>query len=99
MPRRRAAVVVADFDTELVVLVPEERMAHHLDEGLSLVLDSCDGVTATADVVAEVAQATGSPTDEVQLWLKKSLQTLDELNMLEGASAATLGEGNAHEPA
>jgi hypothetical protein len=83
MPRKRAEVMVADFDTELVVLVPEERRTHHLDEGLSLVLDSCDGVTPTADVVDEIAAGTGATTEAVQSWLKQSLETLDELSMLE----------------
>ena len=61
MPRKRADVMVADFDTELVVLVPDERQAHHLDVGLSLVLDSCDGTTSTAAVVAEVALGDRDP--------------------------------------
>jgi hypothetical protein len=97
MPRKRAEVMVAAFDTELVVLVPDERRTHHLDEGLSLVLDSCDGVTPTADVVTEIAAGTGATTEAVESWLKRSLETLDELTMLErtdaqGAGSDTLGE-------
>lgn len=87
MPRKRDDVMVADFETQLVVLVPEERRAHHLDEGLSLVLDSCDGVTPTAAIVAEVADGTGSPVGVVEEWLKCSLETLDELNMFVSARA------------
>ena len=83
MPRKRADVMVADFDTELVVLVPDERQAHHLVVGLSLVLDSCDGVTSTAAVVAEVALGTGTAVDAVESWLAETLVTLDRLNVLE----------------
>jgi hypothetical protein len=83
MPRRRADVVVADFDTELVVLVPDERVAHHLDEGLSLVLDSCDGTTSTASVVAEVALGTGTAVDAVESWLAQTLTTLARLNVFD----------------
>lgn len=86
MPRKRQEVVVADFETELVVLVPEERKAHHLDVGLSLVLDSCDGTTATASVVAEVVSATGETIDVVESWLADTLATLEQLNVLDGAS-------------
>jgi hypothetical protein len=82
MPHRRAEAIVADFDTELVVLVPEARQAHLLDEGLSLVLDSCDGVTSTADVIAEVAEATGDLPDAVRAWLRQALDQLTDLNML-----------------
>ncbi len=83
MPRKRADVMVADFDTELVVLVPDERQAHHLDVGLSLVLDSCDGATSTAAVVAEVALGTGTAVDAVESWLAETLATLERLNVLE----------------
>jgi len=88
LPRKRPDVMVADFEAQLVVLVPDERQAHHLDEGLSLVLDSCDGVTTSATLVAEVAEATGSDAGIVASWLAESLATLDALNMLEPASAA-----------
>lgn len=83
MPRKRVDVMVADFDTEVVVLVPEERLAHHLDVGLSLVLESCDGATSTAAVVAEVALGTGEAIDAVESWLADTLATLDRLNVLE----------------
>jgi hypothetical protein len=82
MPRKRDEAMVADFDTELVVLVPEVRQAHLLDEGLSLVLDSCDGSTATADVIAEVVDATGESPEAVAAWLRQALGQLDELQML-----------------
>jgi hypothetical protein len=44
IPAKRPDVLTADFETELVVLVPEQRTAHRLDEGLSLLLDASDGV-------------------------------------------------------
>jgi hypothetical protein len=82
MPRKRDEALVADFDTELVVLVPEAREAHLLDEGLSLVLDSCDGVTPTADVVAEVVAATGDDRTHVAAWLAECLRRLEALGVL-----------------
>lgn len=82
MPSKRDDVMVAEFDTELVVLVAGERMAHHLDEGLSLVLDSCDGETSTASVISEVAAATGDSTDAVEEWLNHALGQLESLDML-----------------
>ncbi len=86
MPRKRDQVMVAEFDTELVVLVPEHKQAHHLDDGLSLVLDSCDGQTPTAEVVAEVADGTGEPVDAVERWLVGSIEVLHNLEMLEAGS-------------
>ena len=83
MPRKRDEVMVAEFDTELVVLVPGVRMAHHLDTGLSLVLDSCDGETPTATVIAEVAEATADEPEAVSAWLHSALNELKTLDMLE----------------
>jgi len=83
MPRKRADAMVADFDTELVVLVPEARLAHLLDEGLSLVLDSCDGVTPTAAVITEVVDATGESESQVALWLADCLRQLADLGIVE----------------
>ena len=82
MPRRRDEAMVADFDTELVVVVPEARLAHLLDEGLSLVLDSCDGATPTAAVVAEVVEATGEDPAAVERWLADCLRQLIELDIV-----------------
>lgn len=88
MPRKRDQVMVADFDTELVVLVPEDRRSHHLDEGLSLVLDACDGMTTTASLVAEVAEATGADTVQVEAWLRDALHQLRQLDILETGSGS-----------
>jgi hypothetical protein len=82
MPQKPDDVMVAEFDTELVVLVPGARMAHHLDEGLSLVLDSCDGSTPTAAVIAEVADATGDSNETVEEWLRRTLDQLEALDMV-----------------
>lgn len=83
LPHRRSDVLVADFDTELVVLVPEERRAHRLDEGLSLILSTCDGTTATDTFVAEIAEATGDPTSDVEAWLRDGLEQLAALKILQ----------------
>ena len=82
MPMKRPDVLTADFEAELVVYVPADNKAHHLDAGLSLVLSSCDGATATADFVAEVATGTSRSTTDIESWLETSLASLAELGML-----------------
>jgi len=49
MPCKSADAMVAEFDNELVVLIPEARLAHLLDECLSLVLDSWAELPPTGD--------------------------------------------------
>ena len=81
MPAKRPDVLTADFETELVVLVPEQRTAHRLDEGLSLLLDASDGVTPTADVVTEVCAATGQVEADVRRWMEDGLRQLTALDV------------------
>ena len=83
LPARRADVLVADFDTELVVLVPERLRAHHLDEGLSLVLDACDGHRTSAAVVEEVMTATGTARATVEAWLLDAIRQLTALDLFD----------------
>lgn len=83
LPRRRTDLMTADFETELVVLVPDQRRVHHLDEGLSIVLDSCDGNTRVPDLVQEVAGATGVTPSQVEVWLADSLDRLADLALLD----------------
>lgn len=83
LPRRRTDLMTADFETELVVLVPDRRRVLHLDEGLSIVLDSCDGETTAASLVEEVATATGDTAGQVERWLSDALDRLDDLALLD----------------
>ena len=82
MPAKRPDVLTAEFETELVVLVPEQRTAHRLDEGLSLVLDACDGATRSADVVAEIVSGTAQEHAAVCRWLTDGLRQLADLGIL-----------------
>ena len=81
MPAKRPDVLTADFETELVVLVPEQRTVHRLDEGLSLLLDASDGVTPTADFVAEVCAATDQVEADVCRWMEDGLRQLRALDV------------------
>ncbi len=88
LPSKRPDVLVADFDTELVVLVPGQRRAHHLDEGLSLVLDACDGHTSSRSVVDEVMTGTGAAQETVETWLLDALRQLAALDLFEPPEAS-----------
>jgi hypothetical protein len=83
MPRKRDDVMVAEFDSEFVVLVPDVRKAHHLDEGLSLVLESCDGLMLTSELVDEVANGADEDPATVAEWLEASIKQLEVLGVFE----------------
>jgi hypothetical protein len=83
MPTRAPDVEVAEIDGELVVLVPSERRAHHLDPLLALVFDACDGVTPLASVVAEIAEATSTSADEVTDRVGRAIQLLRDRHLVD----------------
>lgn len=82
MPARRSEVMVADYDTELVVLVPDTRLTHHLDVGLSLILDACDGVTLSKDLINEIATATASDVAVVRGRILDALRQFESLDII-----------------
>jgi len=82
MPARRTEVMVADYDTELVVLVPHTRLTHHLDVGLSLILDACDGVTRSQDLIDEIAVATASDSGVVRQRVVEALRQFESLDII-----------------
>jgi hypothetical protein len=83
MPRKRDDVMVAEFDSEFVVLVPDVRKAHHLDEGLSLVLESSDGLMLTEALIDEVANGADEDPATVRSWLEASIKQLEVLGVFE----------------
>jgi hypothetical protein len=86
LPSKRLDVLVADFDTEFVVLVPEQRKAHRLDSGLSLILSSCDGTTTTAALLDEIEQTTGDQRPDLERWLHSGLAELRQLGVFAAAT-------------
>ena len=69
LPARRAGLEIAEFDTEFVVWDPKWKMVHHLEGVAAILFDACDGSTHSAELLAEIAEATGvtlaAVTDEV----------------------------------
>lgn len=87
LPSLAEGVSVADFGTELVVLVGPQRRAHHLDAGLSLVVDSCAAGTNRPALVDEVARATGDRPEQVCVWLDACLAELGSLGIVTADAA------------
>ena len=86
LPARTAGLEVAEVDGELVVLHPGDRRAHHLDVGLALVFDACDGTTTLADLAGEVAEASGGSAGEAADWIGRAIQILREHHLVDGAA-------------
>jgi hypothetical protein len=75
--------LVADFDTEVVVLVPDQRKAHRLDAGLSLVFTACDGETSVEDLIEEISAGTQDSVAATEVWLANCLRELEALGVFE----------------
>ena len=86
LPARRADVLVADFETEVVVLVPDQRQAHRLDAGLSLVFTACDGETLVEDLIEEISAGTQESVAVTEVCLADCLRQLEVLAVFEPSS-------------
>ena len=81
LPAIDESVVVADFDTELVVLVPAERKAHLLEPMWALLFDSCRRGHEFDDLVAELADASSADRDVTKTWVEQALAEFDRLRI------------------
>ena len=77
LPTVASDVVVADFGSELVVLVPSRRRAHLLEPIWSLLFDSCRLGHATEDLCAELIRATRWSEEETLQWLNRAVSELE----------------------
>lgn len=82
LPLVRSEVEVADFETELVVLVPSRRRAHLLDPALALVFDSCHRGDDRVDLVAEFKRSPAAP-DDLGGWIDQVLAEFERSGVVE----------------
>ena len=73
---------LADFDTEIVALVPGLRQAVLLEGGHAIVLDSCRREHEIDQVVGEIAHASGNPPSRIELWLDGVLREFARLGVV-----------------
>ena len=76
LPQPLPEIEIADFETELVVLVPGQRRAHLLEPLVALLFDSCRAGHDLDEVVEEVNTATGWPVEDTRAWLSNALRSL-----------------------
>jgi hypothetical protein len=81
LPAIDTSVVVADFDTELVVLVPGRRKAHLLEPMWALLFDSCRSGDAVDDLVSELSTATDDDPAATLTWVEQALAEFARLGI------------------
>ncbi len=77
LPDIAPTVVVADFDVELVVLVPERRRAHHLTPMWAVLFDSCRAGHSVERVVDDMSHASGWSEAEVRRWVIEATESFE----------------------
>jgi hypothetical protein len=83
LPRVADEVEAADFDTEIVVLVPSRRKTHLLEPMLALLFDSCrDGADDEA-FLTELVEATGLTHEDAERWMADALRELTALGVID----------------
>lgn len=76
LPVPSSDIVIADFNTELVVLVPNTRRAHHLEPMWAVLFDSCRLGHSRSEVVSDLAEANGWSRPETEDWVRRALGEL-----------------------
>lgn len=76
-------VEAADFDTEIVVLVPDRRRAHLLEASLALLFDSCRDGTDGDAFVDDLVGATSWTRERASRWMADALRELASAGAIE----------------
>lgn len=82
LPAVSPTLEVADFETELVVLVPDRRAVHLLESDAALLFDSCRRGDPFDAVVAELAAATARDPAGVAEWVRGALDQFASKGLL-----------------
>jgi hypothetical protein len=102
LPERRTDVLVADFGSEYVVLDPVNALVHHFAGGLAAVFNACDGVTTSAELLAEARDAGVPDLDEFRGFMGEALDFLAGFGLLVGTHLVTadarIDDGERDEP-
>ncbi|MFW2335622.1 hypothetical protein [Ilumatobacter sp.] len=88
LPALAPDIELADFDTEIVALVPDRRRAVHLDSAHAIVVDSCRRGDDVDAVVDEIVRATGQERTAVETWLEGAVRELARLGITAPAGPA-----------
>ena len=82
LPALAPGIAIADFDVEIVALVPDRRRAVHLESGHAIVLDSCRRGDELDHVACEIALATGLDPADAAVWVDRVVQELARLGLV-----------------
>jgi hypothetical protein len=88
LPHRHPDVEVAEFGAEYVVLAADAKQMHRLQGFSAVVFDVCDGSTTVGALVAEVVDAGLGDAESGIAEVRRVLEELADLGLLEGTSPA-----------
>ncbi len=77
LPAVSPGIEVADFETELVVLVPDRRRAHLLEPLWALLFDSCQNGHTAERFLGDVAGDVGWDEVAAGSWLDEALAVFE----------------------
>lgn len=87
LPTPSSMLEVAEFDTELVVLVPQDRRTYHLDTAIAVVFDSCRRGDQFGELLDELSRSTGEDRRAVRSWVEQVLEEFTRCGLVPYSSA------------
>lgn len=92
-PKARADLATVVLDGEAVIYDAQNEELHHLNQTATLVLAMCEGDATIPQIAAEISQAFGVPTDEVEPQVRTLLRQLRKARLLEPSPNGTRKHG------
>jgi PqqD family protein of HPr-rel-A system len=86
-PRLREDLTISFLGGEAVVYDPASHDLHHFNPTASLVLRLCDGTATVGELAADIAEAFRAPVSEVQEQVRRLIDELRAVDLLEGGLA------------
>ncbi len=82
-PRARADLTVVEFDGEAIIYDPEVGQLHRLNPTGRIVFSLCDGSSTTRELAADIAEAYGLPSEDVETHVASLVADLQTAGLME----------------
>jgi PqqD family protein of HPr-rel-A system len=90
-PKARTDLTVVQLDGEAVIYDEVSGELHHLNPSATLVFDLLDGTATVKELAADVAEAFGLSSGEVESQIRVLVRRFRALGLLHGAPAPSRG--------
>ena len=90
-PKVRDDLAAVELDGEAVVYDESNGSLHHLNPTATIVFSFCDGSSTVKEMSAEISEAFGAESTQIEREVRKLLRSFKESGLLDGAGGSRRG--------